>query len=151
MDIIKKTKWKQMTSTGQLRGRKRGTKGIQVNFYLPIFRTLIKWVTHFLFARLSQRGDEIRYYEMICLVLAGPCGNKKSNQVVCQFTFAVKDNESNFLIKQTFYQLVMNDIRPYFPILQRYQYELNTLFFSSYSRLCCRFLYQIASFSSRSL
>ena len=83
---------------------------------------------------------------MICLVLAGPCGNKKSNQVVCQFTFAVKDNESNFLTKQTFFQLVVNDIRPYFSILQRYQYELNTLFFNAYLRLCCRFLYQIASF-----
>ena len=90
--------------------------------------------------------EETTDYEMICLVLAGPRGNKKSNQVVCQFTFAVKDNESNFLTKQTFFQLVMNDIRPYFPILQRYQYELNTLFFNAYLRLCCRFLYQIASF-----
>ena len=46
--------------------------------------------------------EETTDYEMICLVLAGPRGNKKSNQVVCQFTFAVKDNESNFLTKQTF-------------------------------------------------
>ena len=50
------------------------------------------------------------------------------------------------LTKQTFFQLVMNDMRPCFSILQRYQYELNTLFFSIYSHLCCRFLYQIASF-----
>ena len=50
------------------------------------------------------------------------------------------------LTKQTFFQLVMNDMRSCFSILQRYQYELNTLFFSIYSHLCCRFLYQIASF-----
>ena len=37
----------------------------------------------------------------------------------------------------------MNDILPCFPILQ---YELNTLSFKAFSRLCWRFLYQIASF-----
>ena len=50
-------KAKDTTNTGQLREKKVVTKGIQVNFYLPIVKTLRKWVTHFSFARLSPRGD----------------------------------------------------------------------------------------------
>ena len=34
-------------------GEKGVTKGMLVNFYLPIFNNLIKRVTHFSFARLS--------------------------------------------------------------------------------------------------